>query len=336
MGKKLLALLLATLLIMVFIAGCGGGSSQPESSENGTTEEQSDKQSPKETVFLNIATGGTAGTYFPLGGALAEIWNKNVPGVNATAQSTGASVANINLLKEGKADIIFVQNDISYYAANGVELFEEKFEDLRGLVILYPETVQLVTLKNKGINSISDLKGKKVAVGAAGSGAEANARQILNAAGITYDDINEQYLSFAEASSNLKDGNIDAAFLTAGFPTAAVTDIATQHDLKVIALEDSLVEKLTTDYSYYTKTIIPAGTYKGQDEDVETVSVQAMLAVKSDMDEDLAYNLIKSMYDNIDRMKAAHSVGEMIKPETGTDGMSVELHPGAKKFFDEL
>jgi len=337
MGKKLLALILAVLLVMVFVAGCGGGSSsKQESAENGASEGQKAEEKTKQTVFLNIATGGTAGTYFPLGGALAEIWNKNVPGVNATAQSTGASVANINLLKEGKADVIFVQNDISYYAANGIELFEEKFEDLRGLVVLYPETVQLVTLGNKGINSISDLKGKKVAVGAAGSGAEANARQILNAAGITYDDIDEQYLSFAEASNNLKDGNIDAAFLTAGFPTAAVTDIATQHNLKLIALEDSLVENLTSQYPYYTKTIIPAGTYKGQDSDIETVSVQAMLAVKSDMDEELAYNLIKSMYDNIDRMKAAHSVGEMIKPETGTEGMSVELHPGAKKFFDEL
>jgi TRAP transporter TAXI family solute receptor len=285
---------------------------------------------------LNIATGGTAGTYYPLGGALSEIWNKNIPGVNSTAQSTGASVANINLLKEGKADIIMVQNDITYYAANGVELFEEKYEDIRGLAILYPETVQLVTLANKGINSVADLKGKRVAVGAAGSGAEANARQILNAAGITYDDITEQYLSFAEASNNLKDGNVDAAFLTAGFPTAAVTDIAAQHNLQLISLDDDLIEKLMNEYPYYTKITIPAGTYSGVDEDIQTVAVQAMLAVKSDMDEDLAYNLVKQMYDNLDRIKAAHSVGELIKPETGTEGMPIELHPGAQKYFDEL
>ena len=180
---------------------------------------------------------------------MSEIWNKNIPGVNSTAQSTGASVANINLMKENKADIIFVQNDIVYYAANGVELFEDKYEDIRGLATLYPETVQLVTLANKGINSIADLKGKRVAVGAAGSGAEANARQILNAAGITYDDLTAQYLSFAEAANNLKDGNIDAAFLTAGFPTAAVTDIAAQHDLKLISLDEELVKKLTNGLS---------------------------------------------------------------------------------------
>jgi len=330
MSKKVLAIILAAVLIMAMVAGCGGGSSTPE---NGDTEGEAKQQ---EQIFLNIATGGTAGTYFPLGGALSEIWNKNIPGVNSTAQSTGASVANINLLKEDKADIIMVQNDITYYAANGVELFEDKYEDLRGLAILYPETIQLVTLENKGINSISDLKGKRVAVGAAGSGAEANARQILNAAGITYDDITAQYLSFAEAANNLKDGNVDAAFLTAGFPTAAVTDIAAQHDIKLVSLDDSLVEKLTTDYPYYTKNVIPANTYSGEDEDVQTVAVQAMLAVTSDMDEELAYNLVKFMYDNLDRIKAAHTVGELIKPETGTEGMPIELHPGAQKYFDEL
>ena len=332
MGKKVLAIVLAGVLLMALIAGCGGGgSSTPQN--GGEEAKQEQKQEP---IFLNIATGGTAGTYFPLGGELSEIWNKNISGVNSTAQSTGASVANINLLKEKKADIIFVQNDITYYAANGVELFEDKYEDIRGLAILYPETIQLVTLENKGINSIADLKGKRVAVGAAGSGAEANARQILNAAGITYDDITAQYLSFAEAANNLKDGNVDAAFLTAGFPTAAVTDIAAQHDVKLVSFEDSLIEKLTTDYPYYTKNVIPANTYSGEDEDIQTVAVQAMLAVTSDMDEELAYNLVKSMYDNLDRVKAAHTVGELIKPETGTEGMSIELHPGAQKYFDEL
>ncbi|MGI6424191.1 MAG: TAXI family TRAP transporter solute-binding subunit [Tepidanaerobacteraceae bacterium] len=335
MRKKVLTIMLAAVLIMALVAGCGGvGSSTPQNGDAEGEGKQEAKQ--QEQVFLNVATGGTAGTYFPLGGALTEIWNKNIPGVNSTAQSTGASVANINLLKEKKAEIIFVQNDITYYAANGVELFEDKYEDLRGLAILYPETIQLVTLGNKGINSVEDLKGKRVAVGAAGSGAEANARQILNAAGITYDDISAQYLSFAEAANNLKDGNVDAAFLTAGFPTAAVTDIAAQHDLKLISLDDSLVEKLTADYPYYTMNVIPGGTYSGVDEDIQTVAVQAMLAVTSDLDEELAYNLVKYMYDNLDRIKAAHSVGELIKPETGTEGMPVELHPGAQKYFDEL
>ncbi|HHW03190.1 MAG TPA: TAXI family TRAP transporter solute-binding subunit [Thermoanaerobacterales bacterium] len=333
MGKKLTALLMCILLAAVLLAGCGGsGTSQ----SSGQSSEQSSGQGSGEQIFINLATGGTAGTYYPLGGALIEIWNKNIKGMNATAQSTGASVANVNLLKDGKADVIFVQNDIAYYAANGTEMFKDKkYEDIRGLATLYPETIQIVTLENKGINSIEELKGKKVAVGAAGSGAEANARQILEAAGITYNDINAQYLSFAEAANNLKDGNIDAAFLTAGFPTAAVTDIAAQHKIKLIAVDDAFADKLIEKYPFYTKTVIPANTYSGQTEDVKTVSVMSMLAVSSKMDENTAYSLVKTMYDNLDRIKAAHSVGEKIKPETGQEGMSITLHPGAEKYFQE-
>lgn len=320
-----MALSLAVLLAIVLLAGCGGNGG-PQSSD----------QSSEGQNFINLATGGTAGTYYPLGGALIEIWNKNIDGMNASAQSTGASVANVNLLKDGKADVIFIQNDIAYYAANGTEMFkDQKYEDIRGLATLYPETIQMVTLENKDINTIEDLKGKKVAVGAAGSGAEANARQILEAAGITYNDINAQYLSFAEAANNLKDGNIDAAFVTAGFPTAAVTDIAAQHKVKLIPVDDAFAEKLIERYPFYTKTVIPANTYNGQTEDVKTVSVMSMLAVSSKMDENTAYSLVNTMYENLDRIKAAHSIGEKIKPETGQDGMSIALHPGAEKYFKE-
>ncbi|WP_422446703.1 TAXI family TRAP transporter solute-binding subunit [Thermoanaerobacterium sp. DL9XJH110] len=326
MGKKIIALTAAALLLALLAAGCGGNSGGSQDSN----------QSSGEQKFITIATGGTAGTYFPLGGALADIWNNNIKGVNSTAQSTGASVANVNLLRDGKVDVIFVQNDIAYYAANGTEMFKDKkYEDIRGLVTLYPETIQIVTLESKGINKIEDLKGKKVAVGAAGSGAEANARQILAAAGITYNDINAQYLSFAEAANNLKDGNIDAAFLTAGFPTAAVQDIAAQHKIKLIPVDDAFADKLIQQYPFYTKTVIPANTYSGQAEDVKAVSVMSMLAVSSKMDEETAYNLVKTMYENLNRLEAAHAVGKKIKPETGQLGMSITLHPGAEKYFKE-
>ncbi|MGB9840569.1 TAXI family TRAP transporter solute-binding subunit [Thermovenabulum sp.] len=322
MFKKTIALITIALLLTAAIAGCAG---------------KSGGQQAGGQKFITIATGGTAGTYFPLGGALADIWNKNIKGVNATAQSTGASVANVNLLRDGKADVIFVQNDIAYYAANGTEMFKDnKYEDIKGLTTLYPETIQIVTLAGKNIKSVADLKGKKVAVGAAGSGAEANARQILEAAGITYNDISAQYLSFAEAANNLKDGNIDAAFLTAGFPTAAVQDIAASKKIELISLDDALVSKLMEKYPYYTKIVIPANTYSGVDHDVNTVAVKAMLAVSSKMDEETAYNLVKTMYANLDRLKAAHKAGEQIKQETGKEGMSIPLHPGAEKFFKEI
>ncbi|MGB9790282.1 MAG: TAXI family TRAP transporter solute-binding subunit [Thermotoga caldifontis] len=287
-------------------------------------------------TFLTIATGGTAGTYYPLGAGMADIWNKNIKGMNAMVQSTGASVANINLLKNKEVDVIFVQNDVAYYAYNGVELFKEPFPQLRGLATLYPETVQIVALADRGINSVYDLKGKRVAVGAAGSGTEVNARQILAAAGITYKDITVQYLSFAEAANNLKDGNIDAAFVTAGHPTAAIVDLAAVRKIVLVPVAEEIIKALQKDYPFYVKIVVPAGTYKGVDTDVVTVAVKAMLAVREEMPEDLAYQLLKTMYANQQRLIEAHAKGELIIPETGKEGMSIPLHPGAEKFFKEM
>lgn len=325
--KQGLAILLITALLALALAGCGGG----------TTEKDADNAQPKvDTTFINIATGGTAGTYYPLGGAIAEILNKNVEGVNATAESTGASVANINLLKEGNVQIAFVQNDITYYADKGEEMFkDQKVAGLKALATIYPETCQLITLKDNNITSVADLKGKKVAVGAAGSGVEANARQIMAAEGITYDDIDEQYLSFAEAANGLKDGNIDAGFITAGFPTAAIQDLAAQHDVVLIPVADATADKLIADYPFYTKIVIPAGTYQNQAEDVNTLAVKAMLVVTDDMDDQLAYDITKAIYSNLDTLKAAHAVGALIVPETAKEGMSVPMHPGAEKYFNE-
>ncbi|HHY71443.1 MAG TPA: TAXI family TRAP transporter solute-binding subunit [Thermoanaerobacterales bacterium] len=332
MSKKLIAILLAALLLTGLVAGCGG-------SGGGGDKTGGDAKEPvkeAEKVFVTIATGGIAGTYFPLGGALADIWSNNISGVNSTAQTTGASVANVNLLRNGEVEVVFVQNDIAFYAANGTEMFSDsKYEDIKGLATLYPETIQIITLEGKKIDSLADLKGKKVAVGAAGSGTEANARQILEASGITYDDINVQYLSFSEAANNLKDGNIDAAFVTAGFPTAAVQDIAAQRKVKLLNVDDALADKLIEKYPFYVKTVIPADTYNGMTEDVKAIAVMSMLAVSSDLDEDTVYNLLKTMYENPDRLKVAHPLGALIKAETGQDGMSIDLHPGAIKHFND-
>ncbi|MFY9188850.1 MAG: TAXI family TRAP transporter solute-binding subunit [bacterium] len=320
-------ILLAMFLVLVLVAGC---TPKPE------PEAEKEPEEPAETQFVNIATGGTAGVYFPLGGAVADILNKNVEGVNASAQSTGASVANINMLKDGEVEMAFIQNDITYYAANGEEMFEgKKVGGLYGISTIYPETIQIVTLGRTGIKSIADVKGKRVAVGAAGSGTEANARQILAAHGITYNDITVQYLSFAEAASNLKDGNVDVAFVTAGFPTAAIQDIAAQHEVVLLEVEESITDKLIEQYPFYTKVVIPAGTYPKQDADVNSVAVMAMLVVTEDMDEDLAYDVTKAIYNNLDRLVTAHAVGKMITKEGALDGMPVELHPGAEKYFKE-
>ena len=289
----LIAVMTAALLV-----GCGSESSQKK--------------------FLNIATGGTAGTYYPIGGAMAEILNKEIPGMNASAQSTGATVANINMLKDNSVDLAIVQNDITYYAVNGTEMFQDKKVD-----------------NIRGIKSIKELKGKRVAVGAAGSGAEANARQILEAYGITYNDIDVQYLSFAEGASALKDGNVDAAFLTAGYPTSSVQDIASQNKVRLLPIDADKAEALIAKYPFYTKTTIPAGTYAGFDEDVPTISVMAMLVATDKVDDKMGYDIAKAIFTNLDRLQAAHSVGKLITKDTALTGMSLPMNAGAEKFFKE-
>lgn len=287
--------------------------------------------------FVTVASGGAAGTYYPLAGGMAEIWNKNIARMNAAVQATGASVANVNLLREGKVDVIFVQNDVGYYALKGIELFKDKaYADLRGMACLYNETVQIVALESSGIKSVADLKGKKVSVGAAGSGVEANARQILEAAGLGYGDIKVQYLSFAESTSNLKDGNIDAAFTTGGVPIAAIQDLAVSKKSVLVSVEKPVLDKLLAKWSFYTPATIPANTYQGVTAATQTVAVKSMLAVSAKYSADTVYQLLKTMYDNTDRLVAAHSQGANIKVATALDGMSLPLHPGAEKFFKEV
>jgi TRAP transporter TAXI family solute receptor len=325
--KKSFALLVVCMLVIGLLAGCGGGDKKPAA----PAAPAADKK-----VFVNIATGGTAGVYYPLGGAMAEIFNKNIPGMNASAQSTGASVANINLIKDGKVELALVQNDIAYYAANGTEMFKDKkVEAIQGIASLYNETIQIVTIEGKGIKTVADLKGKRVAVGALGSGTEANARQIMEIFGITYADIKPQYLSFGEAANGLKDGNIDVAFVTAGAPTAAIQDIAAQHKVALVSIPADKAEALIKKYPFYAKQTIKGKTYPTVEGDVATVAVKAMLVTSSKVDADLVYKMTKALYGNLDRMKAAHALGANIQKTTALEGMGIKVHAGADKFFKE-
>jgi TRAP transporter TAXI family solute receptor len=325
-AKRGLVLMLVLSLLATMMIGC-----QQEPAE------QDEGQQQAETVFINIGTGGTAGTYYPLGVAMAEILKANIPGVNATAESTGASSANINMLNQGEIELALVQNDVSYYADLGIELFEEqgKIEGLRAIATLYPEVCQIITTKNTGITSVADFAGKKIAVGAAGSGVEANARQILAAYGLSYEDIKPQYLSFAEAAAGLKDGNIDAGFITAGTPTSAVLDLSAQNQVVLISIDDAIADQLVEEYPFYTKVLIPADVYN-TDADIQTLAVKAMLATTDKMSEEMAYNITKAIFENLDKLAAAHTAGKSVSLETAQEGISIPLHPGAEKYFNEL
>ena len=321
-NKKSLLILSLLVVFAVLAVGCSSNTN------NQAKEDQ--------TEYLSIATGGTSGTYYPIGGAMAKIINEKVDNINASAQSTGASVTNTRLISKKEVELAILQNDIASYAFNGENKFKDKaVKNMRGIATLYPEIIQIIVREGTGIESIKDLKGKKVAIGAPGSGVEANAKQILANFDLTYDDIEEDYLSFGEAASRLKDRQIDAAFLTAGIPTAAVMDVAATQDIKLLNFTTEQINKLNSEYPFLTGVKVPAGTYNGQDEEVTTVALKATLVTLESLDEEVVYNITKALFENRDQLIEAHSRAEDIKLETAQDGMTIPLHPGAEKYFDE-
>lgn len=291
--------------------------------------------------YLHIATGNTLGTYYIIGGSLSEILNEKIPDMHSSVQTTSGSIANVKLLAEGDVEFAIIQNDIASYAVNGTEMFKDenkyKFDTLRGLATLYPETCQIVTAASSGLNSITDLKGKKVAVGAEGSGVEANARQILAAYGLSYSDIEPQYLSFSAASKALKEGTIDAAFITAGAPTLAVQDVTASTPIKLLPIDDEHLKALTEKYPFYSKIVIPKGTYNGVDEDIETVSVMAILVCNDRVDSELAGKILDTLFKNLDHLKSSHPViGNLDKKFASEKAhMTLPFQEGAEKFFKQ-
>lgn len=323
MSKKAIMVVLILALMTSLITGCGGGTTT-----GGGGKDQ----------YINIATGGTGGTYYPLGGAMAKIFNENVEGVTANAQSTGASVENIGLVAGGETEIAFVQNDVTYYAWNGIESFADKeaIKNIRGMAMLYAEVVQIIATADSGITSVDDLVGKKVAVGAAGSGTEVNARQILEEHGITYDDLGKvDYLSFNEAADQLKNKQVDAAFVTGAVPTSAVTEVTQTADIVVVPMDPAKIATLAEKYPFYTEYAIAANSYNRQTEEVVTPAVMAMLVVPEDLDEDLVYNLTKQLFEQRQIIIDTHDRGNDIKIETALAGMPIDVHSGAQRYYDE-
>lgn len=288
----------------------------------------------KPQTNLILATGGTTGTYYPFGGAMANIFNTKIDNMNVTAQATGASVENCKLLGKNEAELAILQNDVLDYAYNGVEAFDgAKIENLRGIAKLYPEIIQIVA--SSGINGIEDLKGKKVSVGAPGSCVEANARQILEAYGLTYDDMTVSYLSFAESADAYKDKHIDAFFVTSGIPNSSIQDIAAMNPVSLVSLSDSAIATLVDKYPFFVEYTIPANTYNGQTSDVKTTAVLACLATNAEASEEVIYNITKALFENQPELASAHAKGGELKLEEAMDGISIPLHPGAEKYYKE-
>jgi len=286
--------------------------------------------------FVTITTGGTGGTYYPIGGAIAKAISDNAENITVTGQAGNASVANCNLINEGETESALAQNNVAYWAYNGEGSFEgNPITKIAGIASLYPEAIQLVALTESGITSVADLKGKKVCVGEAGSGVYADVVNILAAFGMTVDDIKADYLSFSEASQKLKDKQIDAAFLTAGYPTSAVVDVATSRDITIVPMDEATLDSLIEASPYYAKAIIPAGTYKGVDVDTVTATTMAMLICSTELSEELVYTLTKTMWENQNVIAQAHEKGKVVTLDSALDGMGIPLHPGAAKYYKE-
>ena len=284
-----------------------------------------------------LATGGTGGTYYPFGGAIANIWNTKIENMNVTAQATGASAENLRLINKGEAEYAIVQNDVMDYAYNGKDLFAgEKLENIMTIGTLYPEVVQIAVSKDSGIKSVADFRGKRISVGDAGSGVEFNAKQILEGYGLTFDDIKKSNLSFKESAEGIQNGTLGGCFVTAGVPNAALQELAFSAGLVLVPVDSVAAEKICKKYNYYTVTSIPGGTYKGTDSDTAALAIKATLAVNAKLDEEIVYQMTKALFENLDSLAAAHAKGKEVSAKAAVTGVSVPFHPGAKKYFTEI
>lgn len=283
--------------------------------------------------FVTIATGGASGPYNIIATTLSEIYADKHK-TNSKTQTTGASVENINLIHQGKAEMAFLMSDVLSQAVNGEGPFPNKIENVNQMAVLYPNFVQVVTSKRSGIETLDDLKGKRVAVGDQNSGVEVNARTLLNGHGITYNDLRVDYLGYAEAADALKAGRIDAAFLTSGLPNASLMELEQGFDLKLVTIRPEMVEKIAQDKPYFTAMEIPANTY-GNAEPIATAAIMNALAVRADLSEDDVYKLTKTFFDSLGQLRNSHQAVKDISLEAAQNGMVAPIHPGAKKYYDE-
>ena len=285
--------------------------------------------------FINILTDGTGGVYYPLGVALSKIYAEHIKDSKPSVQSTKASVENLNLLQQGRGEIAFTLGDTLADAWNGnAEVgFKQKLDKLRTVAAIYPNYIQIAALKDANIHTLADLKGKRLSVGAPKSGTELNARAILKGAGMTYKDLGQvQYLPFNESVELMKNRQLDATLISAGLGVSALRDLCASVECTIVEIPKSVVEKIGTPYQ---SAVIPAGTYKGQDKDVQAAAVQNYLVTRAGLSEQEVYDMTKSMFDNLPALQAAHAAAKQIKLQDAAKNQPVPLHPGAAKFYKE-
>ena len=343
--KKILALLLAAVLVLG-MAACAASTEAPASTDasastdapasaDASASTDSSASTPAASgAKLRFVTGGESGTYYAFGSVIAQHATNNA-GVDVVGLVGNGSQSNVFELDDGNAELAFCQSDVMAYAYDGTNIFADTgaVKCFSTVAALYTEQVQIVTT-NPEIKTVEDLKGKNVSIGAAGSGVYFNAMDILGAYGLSESDINPTYQSFGDSADALKNGQIDAAFIVAGAPTTAVTDLATTKDVYLVSLDDAHVEQLLASSPYYTKVTIPADVY-GLDADTVTVAVGAVILARDDVSEDAIYKLVADIFDNAASLTDTHAKYAEVDLEYGASITSVPYHPGAAKYFAE-
>lgn len=283
---------------------------------------------------LSMATGGTTGIYYSLGGVIAQVLNEQKI-AEITIQSTGGTGENLRLINKKDVQIAFSQNDMAYAAFNSIEPFTKKFENLRAIGSTHAEVIHNIVRNDLGLKTLADLKGHKISLGARGSGNEANCRQIFPFYNLTYQNINPVFMPYGESADMFKDRQIDGFIATFPYPHPVMLDITTQQKITYLPIEGKIADEIITKYPYYFKTNIPANTYMGQTADVQTLGVKAMLITHADVPEETIYAITKGLFENLTAISAGHSKGKEISLKTTLEAVTLPLHPGAERYYRE-
>ncbi|ARI76403.1 TAXI family TRAP transporter solute-binding subunit [Halobacillus mangrovi] len=317
-----------TLVLVMILAACGSDGGSEEASGSGGSGSES----------IVFGTGGTSGTYYPIGGALKPVFEESDSIDNVTVESTGASVANIQNIKDSLNQMAIIMSDVGYDALEGKGQFEGSAVDIQAMAGMYQNVVQVVALKDSGIKSIADLKGKKVGVGKVGSGVEQSAKKVLEAVDLTYDDLGKvTHTGYADSVQEMKNGNLDAAFFTSGVPNSNITDLMQQTDINFVEINGETAEKLMEKYPFYKANTIEAGDEAryNLEEPVETVGIQNMIIVSPDLSEDVVYDMTKRYYEYLGTEEVSVGALKQLGRDEIAKGLIAPLHPGAKKFYEE-
>lgn len=340
--KKILSLALACVLTIGLLASCGGGKSSGDKSQpsgGSSAGSGAGTSKPVTPQDLMMGTGSTGGTYFALGGAMANAINNKLADqqITISAQSTGASVENMNLINAGELDLGIAMNNVASDAQKGTGAFSAPVTNVSTIGVVYNEVYQIVANANTGAKEVADLKGLKIAVGPAGSGTVGLSEKVFAAAGLDINkDIQPQSDSFGDAATKMQDGHIDAACNVLAVPASSIIEMTTSMKLSYINISDEILAEIQKEAPYFTRKVIPAGTYPDQTEDCNTVTCKAVLYCRADLDEETVYQITKAFYESGDEIAAAHATGKEVQLEGCLDGVTTPIHPGAAKYFKEM